>query len=296
MEVKPLISRMGGKRILQQWLYQRMPRRVKAYVEPFGGSFRMLFGKPWRDKIEIINDIDADIVHFYRMVREDPNKIVDMINSIPMHEAIIIGFRQDLKNRKLDGLERAAAFYIVARSSFNASVTGDYGSYASSVHVPLMTQVKRHEVLQVAERLMGVDIRSTDFSRVLKMACKNVPGGLFVYMDPPYDQTAGYSGVSGEHTFGFDKHIMLSEYCELIDKLGQKFIQTNSSTDRLRELYGSYKRLDGSPRFFIHERKVLYTMAGTSDDRREEVEFIISNYDLEEFSKESQVGQRGLFK
>jgi len=66
---KPLdsiLSRMGGKKQLKTWLVARFPRGVKTYVEPFGGSFQVLLWKPWRDPIEIINDVDADLIHFFR--------------------------------------------------------------------------------------------------------------------------------------------------------------------------------------------------------------------------------------
>jgi len=281
-QVKTLISRMGGKKMLQSWLYRRFPKRVRAYVEPFGGSFKMLIGKPWRNKIEMINDIEGDLVHFYRMVRSDPQRLVREINSVPMHEALVMGFRDDLRKDRLGGIERAVAFYIVARTSFNAALRSNYGGYASSVHVPMNTKVRLHEVLAVAKRLMGVDIRCTDFSRILNATCKRVPDGLFIYMDPPYHETAGYEGVKGTHSFGDKQHVMLSEYCERLDKMGGRFIQTNSSTKFLEDLYGSYKRPDGSPRFNIYRKDVYYSFGASDGSRKKVTEFIISNYPLEE--------------
>ena len=297
-EVDALIARMGGKKNLQAWLYQRFPRDTRAYVEPFGGSFKMLFGKPWRNRVEIINDIDGDLVHFYRMVREDPDRLVREINSLPTIEAIALGFREDLRYRRLDGLNRAVAFFYVMRTAFNAKVSASMGAYASSVHVPITTQIKRLDVLRVAKRLLGVDIRSTDFKRIILSANKEVRGRVLFYLDPPYDQTAGYEGAQGKHDFGFGQQVKLSELCFQIHKMGNRFVQTNSSTKRLKELYGSYKDASGNPAFRIYERKVYYSVSASTEGRRAETEFIISNYDLDECMvahAPNKVKQRGLF-
>lgn len=279
-----LISRMGGKKQLKAWLISRFPRpdKVKTYVEPFGGSFQVFLGRPWRNKIEIVNDIDADVIHFYRYARYNPSGLADFINGLPTHEAMILGMRAELVRGELKGIERAAAFYVCSSSAFNAIISDSLGRYASSPHVLVNTRIDMRKVMLVAERLLGVDIRCTSYERVLQSAVKEVPGGLFVYLDPPYDQTTGYEGYQGEHTFGWDKQVQLAEYCDMIDRVGGRFIQTNSDTERLKNLYGSFKRPDGSPKFFITRRMVYYSVAGGADKRQEAGEFIISNFPLED--------------
>lgn len=274
-----ILSRMGGKRHLKQWLVGNFPRDIKTYVEPFGGSFQVLLAKGWRDKVEIINDVDADLVHFFRYAVFDPRALVDFINAMPTHEAVILGFRESLARGKLSGLERAAAYSISVSSSFNAMGFSN-GRYASSPHVLLKTRVKLADVLDVAKRLRGVDIRCTSYERLLSSAVKRVPGGLFVYMDPPYDQTQGYTSFQDDLSFGWNDHVRLSEFCGLIDEFGGRFIQTNSYTDRLVELYGSYKKADGSPRFYITDKDVYYSVSGKAESRESKKELIISNWDL----------------
>lgn len=41
----------------------------RSYLEPFAGSLAVLFNKP-RSAIETVNDIDGDIVNFFRVLRE----------------------------------------------------------------------------------------------------------------------------------------------------------------------------------------------------------------------------------
>lgn len=300
--IDSILSRMGGKSQLKTWLVARFPRGIKTYVEPFGGSFQVLLWKPWRDPIEIINDVDADLVHFFHYVVHDPEKLVDFVNAMPTHEAVILGFREALARGRLSGLERAAAYSISVASSFNA-MGFSHGRYASSPHVLIKTTLDRSAVRRVAERLRGVDIRCTSYHRLLDSAVKEVPDGAFYYLDPPYDQTEGYSSFSGELGFGWSDHVRLSEYCEQIDKFGGRFIQTNSDTGRLVELYGSYKHQDGTPRFTIQRRKVYYSVSGVAEAREEKTEIIISNYDLEAGFKGKRkikyvatTEQEGLFK
>jgi len=276
-----ILSRMGGKRQLKAWLVSRFPRGIQTYVEPFGGSFQVLLHKTWADPIEIINDVDADLVCFFRYLVFDPDRLIGFINSMPTHEAIILGFRRALSDGKLSGLERAAAFYICISSAFNAMVSRGVGRYSSSPHTLVNTNINPDLARRVADRLDRVDIRCTSYDRLLSACIKRIKGGLFVYLDPPYDQTAGYDGFAqGELSFGWEDHQRLAEFCAQIDEVGGRFIQTNSATDRLRDLYGGYKRDDGSPRFSITTRKVYYSVGGVAELREEKDEFIISNYEL----------------
>jgi DNA adenine methylase len=272
---------MGGKKqLIKDGLLSWFPRDCKVYIEPFGGSFQVLLSKSWREPYECINDLDSDLVHFYRTVKWDPKKLVSFINSVPKHEAILIGLRQDLARGSLSGVERAAAFFLVTRSSFNGIVDSGFARYAHSVIAPMETEISLNDVMAVYNRLANVEIRSTDYRRLLSAACKKVDGGMFVYMDPPYDDTEGYSTLQGESTFGKHEHRQLAEYCAQLDQLGAKWMQTNSDTPFLRELYGAMRRPDGSPVVTMITREVYYSFSGVASKRRATNEIIFGNFDF----------------
>lgn len=286
-----IVKRMGAKSQLAAWLVSHFPRRVQAYVEPFAGSFKVLLAKPFKNRIEIVNDLDQDLIHFFRYAVHDPGLLADYINSLPTHESLIIGYRMALGERRLRGLERAAAFYLMSRSTMNAvAVSGTNFGYASSVFQPINTKIDRAKLFKLAERLRDVNIRSTTVWRILAHAIKEVPDGVFFYLDPPYDETRGYEVAGGSDDSGFGKReqVRLAEHCALIDKSGNRFIQTNSATKFLIDLYGSFKRPDGSPLFYLTEREVYYSVSGTSETRAATKELIISNFPLEQ-------RQRGMF-
>ena len=270
--VSPLdsvIRRMGGKRQLKDWLVERFPKHT-TYVEPFMGSLQVLLAKKKKSRIEIVNDIDADMVHFFRFLKWCPEELADLINSTPTHEAIIMGLRKDLEEHKLRGLPRAAAWFIHNCAAFNATS----GSYASSPSVLLNTNLDIELAKRVAERLDKVDIRSTHWLRVVQSANKNVDGGVFFYFDPPYYETHGYETLQGESSFNQSDQIQLRDACLAIHKTGNHFIQTNSWHPFLHKAYSQ----DG---FHILKRDVHYSVAGKGEARGEKAEIIISNFKLE---------------
>ena len=284
-QLDSVVPRMGAKSKLREWLVRRFPRH-HTYVEPFGGSFKVLLWKRNNSKIEIINDMDDDLIHFFRHVTFFPEKLCDMINTVPTSEKLLKVLKGQLKHKELTGLERAAAFFVVARLSFNGTGT----SYAGSVHSLAMCSAEKKDFMNISRRLKRVDIRNTDCFKLIKQSNKTLdeskypPGGVFFYLDPPYDETHGYSTASKKLSFGWDEQKKLYEHCVEIDEAGNKFIQTNSATDRLYELY--------SEKFTCIHRDVYYSVSKSTKSRGDAKELIIANFDI---TKEQTASIGGLF-
>lgn len=295
LPVESLVARMGAKSQLRDWLVTNFPPSY-AYVEPFGGSFKVLLWKPNRSAVEVINDVDGDLVHFFRYVAFDPERLAAAINAVPTHEALVLGFRSGLAARELRGLERAVATYV----SFAASFNGMVGRYAGSAQSLIDISVDARKVQKVAKRLQGVDIRATAYHRIIDTYNKALsaeaypPGGVFFYLDPPYWATTGYQTHAGQSGFGWSDQERLANYCWDIDQMGNKFIQTNSYHEDLLKLYGGFKRADGSPAFYMEDREVYYSVAGKGDVRKEAKEIIISNFPLRK-QRDANKRQGGLF-
>lgn len=274
LSLEALIARMGAKSKLREELVGWFPK-THTYVEPFGGSFKVLLWKKHRHPIEIINDFDGDVVSFYKAVRDFGKVFADFVNNLPTHEAMILGLRDELKGRKLYALERAAAFYLGSQSAFNAK--GDYSSYASSPQARLDLSIDEHKVRLIQARLKGVDIRSTGYERVITSANKRLdakaypPGKVFFYLDPPYWETTGYKTFQGASSFGWSDQVNLARLCREIHEAGNLFIQTNSAHQDLIPLYKDFK---------ITKRDVYYSMSGDAEAREAKGEYIISNFDI----------------
>jgi DNA adenine methylase len=279
----PGVRRMGGKFKLVEYLMSVFPQDTHAYVECFFGSGRVFLSKPWKNPVEIVNDADSLLLHFYRYAIFDPRRLCDWVNSIPKIEAVILGLRQDLGNNALTGLEKAGAYYICSSTAYNAVVRNELGKYASSPHLRHSHLLNMEKLQGFSSRMQGVDIRSTTCWRVLDQTIKRVKGKkIFFYLDPPYDDTTGYEDMSrgtGALTFGKNEQRRLSEYCWMIHQSGNSFIQTNSNTEFLRKLYGGYKNPDGKPAFYMTVVNVRYTVGGGSEQSDFE-ELVISNFKI----------------
>lgn len=65
---RPALRYHGGKFRLAAWLMQFFPAH-ETYTEAFGGAAGVLIQKP-RSKNEVYNDLDGDVVNFFRVLRD----------------------------------------------------------------------------------------------------------------------------------------------------------------------------------------------------------------------------------
>lgn len=76
-----LLNYPGDKWGMAKYIVGLMPKH-RSYVEPFFGSGAVLFNKP-PSAIETVNDIDGDIVNFFRVLRERPDELAEAISLTP---------------------------------------------------------------------------------------------------------------------------------------------------------------------------------------------------------------------
>lgn len=71
----------GGKFSHLAWLLPLLPK-CHHYCEPFGGSGAVLLNRP-PSPIETYNDLDGEVVNFFRVLRDEKEKLVEAIGLTP---------------------------------------------------------------------------------------------------------------------------------------------------------------------------------------------------------------------
>ncbi|MBT9252169.1 MAG: DNA adenine methylase [Brockia lithotrophica] len=187
--LKPPIPYFGGKSKLARSIIDLMPPH-RTYVEPFGGSGAVLLAKP-RSPVEVYNDIDGDLVNFYRVLQDEQKaeKFRRIIEFTPYSKQVFEEARQAIRTSEfLDEIDRAVKFFVVAAMSFSGehrggwswSVRDSQAGISASVR-RFLTSVERLEA--VHNRLRGVQIECADFREIFKRY--DHEDALF-YADPPY--------------------------------------------------------------------------------------------------------------
>ena len=79
--MKSVLKYPGAKNRLAPWICEYIPKH-DVYLEPFASSLAVLFNKQ-RSHIETVNDIDGEIVNFFRILRDRGEDLERMIEFTP---------------------------------------------------------------------------------------------------------------------------------------------------------------------------------------------------------------------
>lgn len=79
--MKPPIQYFGAKGAIAKKIVALMPEH-RAYVEPYAGSLSVLLAKP-PVKIEVVNDLDENLITFWRVLRDRPDELIRAADLTP---------------------------------------------------------------------------------------------------------------------------------------------------------------------------------------------------------------------
>lgn len=181
--VKTPITYYGGKQRLVNLILSLIPEH-KLYCEPFVGGAAVFFAKE-PSEMEVINDLNGEVVNFYRVCHGDFKKLEKLIQSTPHSRQVHRETQDILKNTSTqDPVKRAWAFWVQTNMSFSARVFGGY-AYEKKSNGTLKRSVNKKIAFnkEVGERLNMVDIENNDALQVIKSRDTK---DSFFYCDPPY--------------------------------------------------------------------------------------------------------------
>lgn len=220
--MKTPLTYYGGKQQLASKIVSLIPEH-KIYVEPFVGGGAVFFAKE-PSKVEVINDINAELVNFYAYVQRDfgllEQEIRISLHSRDLHRrARVVYENPDM----FDPLKRAWAVWVLANMSYGAKLDGSFGYDRSGTTSKKIASKREGFTEEMAIRLQRVQIECADALRIIRS--RDTPE-TFVYADPPYVGTdmGHYDGYTEED---------FAALLETLSLLQGKFLLSSYPSDQL---------------------------------------------------------------
>ncbi len=246
MIAKPFLKWAGGKTQLIEQIERQLPSAVTdkpfTYIEPFVGSGAVLFyllGRFPNLQKAVINDINADLINCYLMIKHDVQALIAILQvweseyhaiseNIAAKKAYFYAKRTVFNTRQSTQTEQSALFIFLNRTCFN----GLYRvNRKNQFNVPIGSYKKPQicfadNLLAVSKALQNVTILCGDYEQTEQYATENT---LF-YFDPPYkplSETASFTAYA-KNQFDDAEQIRLKHFCEQLDQYGYHWLLSNS--------------------------------------------------------------------
>lgn len=207
--MKPPFSYYGGKTRMAPWIASLFPEH-RVYVEPFCGSAAVLLEKR-RSTHEIINDVDGDVINFFRMLRDRPGDLEVACALTPYARDEFDACHPDTTTEDLDEIERARRWWARSSMSFASTGTAATGFSTSIIRGANNARSMASRVgrfASIAERLRNVVIENKDALSVI--ARYDAPDAV-LYLDPPYAAETRTSYRDGRRPGGDYTHEFAGE-------------------------------------------------------------------------------------
>lgn len=256
------ISWVGGKTRLRKHIIPLIPEHI-CYVEVFGGSGAVLFGKE-PSKVEVYNDKLDLLVNLFNIFKTKPDDFLKELDLTLVSRTIYNQFKVNYYQLdKFSDVKKAVIVYYLLKAGYGSSLPNmggaGFGIRTESPSRLNLNNVER-DIRNTYERLKRVFIENLDFEDLINRYDKE---HTVFYCDPPYIE-------SREYIIKFD----ISDHERLAKKLNAikgKFILSLNNHKLAYELYSDKN---------IFEVKHNYSMRKTKHNKNCK-ELIITNFDVD---------------
>ena len=203
----------GGKFSHLNWLLPLLEIPCHHYCEPFAGSGAVILNRP-PSNLETFNDLDGEVVHFFKVLREQPDEFHRQVALTPCSREEFV--TACLLDPNLTDLERARRFFVRARQVRTGLATqatpGRWANYIDTSRSGMSGLCSRWlnsvaGLPEIAERLQRVQIENRPAIECIHLY--DTKETLF-YVDPPYVHLTRGDSSAYQHEMSDADHIELA--------------------------------------------------------------------------------------
>ena len=217
--MRPPFPYFGSKQTLAARIIAELPEH-RHYVEPYAGSLAVLLAKPLAP-FETVNDLDGDLVTFWRVLREQPAELARVCALTPHARAEYDAAGGD--RACLPDLERARQVWVKLTQgrggTLRRSGWRQYVKPAGYTSVPGYLDGYVDRMAVAAERLHAVSLECRPALDVIDRYGRHPE--VLLYVDPPYlssTRAPGDESRAGTHRY---QHEMMTAdaHAQLLEAL-----------------------------------------------------------------------------
>jgi DNA adenine methylase len=220
------LAYIGGKRAIAKQIIEIFPEHT-TYVEPFAGGAQVFFRKE-PSKVEVLNDLDGEMVNFYRVCQQHYEELIRYLRFILVSRKWY-ELLQATDPATLTDIQRAARHLYLLKNSYAGLVR--YQNYGCNVTQPPGFNLERlpETIEETHKRLARVQIECLPYEKVLARYDRATT--LF-YLDPPYYGRKLYK-------FNLDPDDF-RKMAELLGILRGKFVLSLNDVSEVRAIFKAF--------------------------------------------------------
>lgn len=183
-----VIRRRGNKTKLADNISAYFPKH-SIYFEPFFGAGGMFFNLNPKAQYNYLNDLDNEIFNLFEVMREEPQRLYDLLELMPLHNGLFKKILKDKRtNKQLGNITKAANFLYLSNYSLYGSGETLVFRTGNSKQI-LLTKYKQTIDMLLKGNIFFNNINATDFIKTWSFRTDKDASDTFIYCDPPYINT-----------------------------------------------------------------------------------------------------------
>lgn len=236
---KPPVPYFGGKQKIAAKIVALFPEH-QHYVEPFCGGLSVLMAKE-PSHMETVNDLDQDIMTFWRVLRDRPADLERVCALTPLSrgEALLSANRDDV-----DELELARRVWVALTQRRGGQLmnTGFRHNVNPDTRVPMLRYLDGYlgRFAPAVERLRHVTLESKPALDIIEKY--GAFADTLLYVDPPY--LAGTRGTTTAYRHEMKAETAHRELADALHRAKASVVLSGYASPVYDELYADWNRTE----------------------------------------------------